>query len=84
MRRRRLRLFLGHERKMKTNKETVLSSTLLSPVGRIMAERLMGENGVSIERLLNFLGELEADVQSVGDKAFDLEYELNYHISSHD
>lgn len=68
---------------MKTNKETVLSSTLLSPLGGIMAERLMGENGMSIEKLLNFLGELEADVQSVGDKAFDLEYELNSHISSH-
>jgi hypothetical protein len=69
---------------MKTNKETMLSSTLLSPVGRIMAERLMGENGVSIEKLLNFLGELETDIQSVGDKAFDLEYELSSHISSHD
>ena len=68
---------------MKTNKETVLSSTLLSPLGRVMAERLMGENGMSIEKLLNFLGELEADVQSVGDKAFDLEYELNSHISNH-
>ena len=84
MRRRGLRLFLGHERKMKTNKETVLSSTLLSPLGRIMAERLMGENGVSIERLLNFLGELETDIQSVGDTAFSLEYELSSHISSHD
>ncbi len=69
---------------MKTNKETVLSSTLLSPLGRIMAERLMGENGVSIERLLNFLGELETDIQSVSDKAFDLEYERSSHISSHD
>jgi hypothetical protein len=69
---------------MKTNKETMLSSTSLSPVGRIMAERLMGENGVSIEKLLNFLGELETDIQSVGDKAFDLEYELSFHISSHD
>ena len=69
---------------MKTNKETVLSSTLLSPLGRVMAERLMGENGMSIEKLLNFLGELEADVQNVGDKAFDLEYELSSHISSHD
>jgi hypothetical protein len=69
---------------MKTNKETVLSSTLLSPLGRVMAERLMEENGVSIEKLLNFLGELEADVQSVGDKAFDLEYELSSHISNHD
>ena len=68
---------------MKTNKETVLSSTLLSPLGRVIAERLMGENGMSIEKLLNFLGELEADVQSVGDKAFDLEHELNSHISSH-
>jgi hypothetical protein len=69
---------------MKTNRETMLSSTSLSPVGRIMAERLMGENGLSIEKLLNFLGELETDIQSVGDKAFDLEYELSSHISSHD
>jgi len=69
---------------MKTNKETMLSPTSLSPVGRIMAERLMGENGLSIEKLLNFLGELETDIQSVGDKAFDLEYELSSHISSHD
>ena len=64
---------------MKTNKETVLNSTLLSPLGRVMADRLMTESGMSIEKLLNFLGELEADVQSVSDKAFDLEYELNSH-----
>lgn len=69
---------------MKTDKEIVLNSTLLSPLGRVMANRLMTESGVSIEKLLNLLGELETDVQSVGDKVSDLEYELNSHISSHD
>lgn len=49
-----------------------------------MAEHLMGDNGVNIKKLFNFLGDLKADIESVTDKAFDLEFELNSHICNHD
>lgn len=76
---------------MKTNKEVVLASETLTSDGRMMAECLMQEDGVSIEGLFNLLGQLQSDVielqRSVRDmepKIEEIECDLGYHIRSHD
>ena len=81
---RRLRLLLGHERKMKTNKETVLASDCLSPDGRMMAKCLMEKDGVSIERLFNLLGQFQSEIIELQRELEITQYDINSHINSHD
>jgi hypothetical protein len=80
---------------MKTNKETALASSILSPDGRMMAKCLMEEDGISIERLFNLLGQFQSDImelqRELNDARYeinrelnDARYEINYHIRHHD
>ena len=76
---------------MKTNKETVLASDALSPDGRMMAKCLMEKDGVSIERLFNFLGQLQSDIVQIQGELQEMSYDIDQaqydiasHISSHD
>jgi hypothetical protein len=69
---------------MKTNKETVLASSILSPDGRMMAKCLMEEDGVSIERLFNLLGQFQSDIMELQRELDDARYEIDYHIRHHD
>ena len=76
---------------MKSNKEKILTSDALSLDGRMMAMRLMKEDGLSIEKLFNILGQLQSDVIELRrelrevDRATDIvQSEFNDHISNHD
>jgi hypothetical protein len=69
---------------MKTNKETVLASNILSPDGRMMAECLMEKDGVSIERLFNLLGQIQSDVVELQNYSEQMNYDINSHIMNHD
>jgi hypothetical protein len=72
------------------NKETVLASDKLTDDGRTMAKCLMKENGLSVERLFNLLGDLQKDVielqrcmnQMYGD-IDRAQFDIDYHINSH-
>lgn len=52
---------------MKTDRETVMDSRHLTDSGRLVADRIMRDNGVSIEELCNIIGRLE-------DRIEELEY----------
>lgn len=80
----RLRLLLGREREMKTNKETVLASDALSLDGRMMAKCLMEQDGVSIERLFNLLGQFQSEIIELQRQVEDTQYNINDHIRNHD
>jgi hypothetical protein len=69
---------------MKPNKEIVLASDALSPDGRIMAKCLMKENGLSIERLFNVLGEFQSDIIELRRAIEDTQYDIDSHIRNHD
>jgi len=69
---------------MKTNKETVLDSDELHPDGRMMAKCLMKENGLSIERLFNVLGEFQSDIIELRRAIEDTQYDIDSHIRNHD
>lgn len=81
---RRLRILLGYERKMKTNKETVLASDYLSLDGRMIAKCLMEKNGMSIERLFNLLGQFQSDIISLQRELEEAQRDINQHIRDHD
>lgn len=69
---------------MKTNKETVLASDYLSLDGRMMAKCLMEQDGVSIERLFNLLGQFQSEIIELQRQVEDAQYDINAHISNHD
>ena len=76
---------------MKTNKETVLASDALSPDGRMMAKCLMEQDGVSIERLFNLLGQMQSDIVEIQRQLQEMDYsidqaqyDIDSHISDHD
>lgn len=75
---------------MKMNKETVLASDKLTDDGRMMAKCLMKENGLSVERLFNLLGDLQKDVielqRCVNQMYSDIDraqFDIDYHINGH-
>lgn len=69
---------------MTTHKETVLASDELSLDGRMMAKCLMKENGLSIERLFNILGEFQSDIIELRRAIEDTQYDIDSHIRNHD
>ena len=69
---------------MKTNKETVLASDALSLDGRMMAKCLMEQDGVSIERLFNLLGQFQSEIIELQRQVEDTQYNINDHIRNHD
>jgi hypothetical protein len=69
---------------MKTNKETVLASDYLSLDGRMMAKCLMEQDGVSIERLFNLLGQFQSEIIELQRQVEDAQCDINNHISNHD
>lgn len=48
-----------------SNKTRVLLSQHLRPEGRPVAEALMEEDGVMLERLFNYIGDLEGRIKSL-------------------
>ena len=48
-----------------SNRDRVLFSRYLRPEGRPVAEALMEEDGVMLERLFNYIGELEGRIKSL-------------------
>jgi hypothetical protein len=48
-----------------SNKQRVLLSQLISPSGRQVAETIMTEDGIMLERLFNYIGELEGRIKSL-------------------
>jgi isocitrate dehydrogenase len=69
---------------MKTNKETVLASDELSPEGRMMAKCLMKQNGLSIERLFNLLGDFQSDIIKLQRQLDDEQYDIKPDIVNYD
>lgn len=69
---------------MTTHKETVLASDELSLDGRMMAKCLMKENGLSIERLFNLLGQFQSEIIELQRELEMTQYDINSHIKSHD
>lgn len=59
---------MGFFRKSKprmSNRDRVLLSRYLRPEGRPVAEELMEEDGVMLERLFNYIGDLEGRIKSL-------------------
>jgi hypothetical protein len=50
-----------------SNRERVLLSEYLRPEGRPVAEALMEEDGVMLERLFNYIGALEGRIKSLSN-----------------
>lgn len=48
-----------------SNRDRVLLSRHLRPEGRPVAEKLMEEDGVMLERLFNYIGDLEGKIKSL-------------------
>ena len=48
-----------------SNRDRVLLSCHLRPEGRPVAEELMEEDGVMLERLFNYIGKLEGKIKSL-------------------
>lgn len=48
-----------------SNRDRVLLSRYLHPEGRPVAEALMEEDGVMLERLFNYIGKLEGRIKSL-------------------
>ena len=76
---------------MKISKEAIITSEALSSEGRVMANHLMKENGMSIERLFNLLAELQSNIERLErysrqmDSAIDqAQYDIDCHIRNHD
>lgn len=55
---------------MKNDRETVMRSTHLSFSGRLVADRIMKDNGVSIEQLCNLIGQLEDRIEGL-ERTYD-------------
>ena len=54
-----------NKRPAMSNKTRVLLSQHLRPEGRPVAEALMEEDGVMLERLFNYIGDLEGRIKSL-------------------
>ena len=59
-----MRFFRKRKPRM-SNRDRVLLSSHLRPEGRPVAEVLMEEDGVMLERLFNYIGALEARIKSL-------------------
>ena len=59
-----MRLFRKNKPRM-SNRDRVLLSRHLRPEGRPVAEELMEEDGVMLERLFNYIGKLDEEIQSL-------------------
>lgn len=57
--------FFGKSKPRMSNRDRVLFSRHLRPEGRPVAEQLMEEDGVMLERLFNYIGELEGRIKSL-------------------
>jgi hypothetical protein len=59
-----MRFFRKNKSRM-SNRDRVLSSRYLLPEGRPVAEEVMEEDGVMLERLFNYIGDLEGRIKSL-------------------
>jgi hypothetical protein len=59
-----MRFFRKNKPRM-SNRDRVLFSRYLLPEGRPVAEELMEEDGVMLERLFNYIGALEARIKTL-------------------
>lgn len=48
-----------------TNKQRVVLSAAITPNGRHVAEGIMTDDGIMLERLFNYIGELEGRINSL-------------------
>lgn len=60
-----MRWFRNYKKPVISNKTRVLLSQHLRPEGRPVAEALMEEDGVMLERLFNYIGTLEGRIKSL-------------------
>lgn len=58
-------MFFRKPKLQMSNRDRVLLSGYLRPEGRPVAEDLMGEDGVMLERLFNYIGKLEGQIKSL-------------------
>ena len=60
----------------KNNRETILSSSFLDPLGHEVADLLMADRGLKLESLFNLLGEMRGDILDLNDQVCKLQREV--------
>ena len=61
----KLPFFQGSKNRRMSAKDRVLLSEYINPSGRSVAEKLMTDDGLMMERLFNHIGELEGRLKSL-------------------
>ncbi len=60
----------------KNNRETILSSSFLDPLGYGVADLLMTDRGLKLESLFNLLGEMQNDILDLCSTIHHLEHDI--------
>jgi len=62
--------FFSNKEKLVSGKERVLLSEHIDPSGRRVAEKVMTEEGVMLERLFNYIGKLEGEIKGLSYRVY--------------
>jgi hypothetical protein len=62
--------FFSNKEKLMSGKERVLLSEHIDPSGRRVAEKVMTEEGVMLERLFNYIGKLEGEIKGLSYRVY--------------
>ena len=60
----------------KNNRDTILSSSFLDPLGHEVADLLMADRGLKLESLFNLLGEMQNDILDLRNTVHHLEHDI--------